>query len=178
MLASRGFVYGDEEKAGATNKFHPNCDCIVVPGAKGRTKIDGYDPDGMYDRWKSCEKTIGGIKQAKVEWEALDEAKKNEYIEHADGDKLKAFEDFQRNRIKNEVETRDWHWLYTGEAPKVTYKKPISDLLPHEQSAIENLSNNGFRITVNVEDPAVKANIDLTSDRNGYLWELKDVTSR
>ena len=36
MLASRGFVYGDEEKAGATHKFHPNCDCIVVPGNYGR----------------------------------------------------------------------------------------------------------------------------------------------
>ena len=43
---------------------------------------------------------------------------------------------------------------------------------------IVNLQKNGFRITVNAEDPAAPANIDLTSDRNGFLWELKDVTSK
>ena len=48
----------------------------------------------------------------------------------------------------------------------------------HEQKAIDNLQKNGFRLTLNDEDPTAAANIDLTSDRNGYLWELKDVTSR
>ncbi len=121
MLASRGFEYRDEMTAGSLHKFHEDCDCIVVPGAKGRTKIDGYDPEGMYQRWESCEKAIGGSKQAKVEWEALDEAKKAEYLERADGDKSKAFRDFQLRRIRREVKTRDWHWLYTGEAPKIDY---------------------------------------------------------
>ena len=178
MLASRGFEYRDEMTAGSLHKFHKDCDCIVVPGAKGRTKIDGYDPEGMYQRWESCEKAIGGSKQAKVEWEALDEADKVGYIERADGDKSKAFRDFQRNRIQREAETRDWHWLYTGEAPKVTYLKPKEALEPHEQRAIDNLQKNGFRLTVNAEDPAAKANIDLTSDRNGLMWELKDVTTK
>ena len=175
---SRGFTYRDEMTAGSLHKFHEDCDCIVVPGAKGRTKIDGYDPEGMYQRWESCEKAIGGSKQAKVEWEALDEAKKAEYLERADGDKSKAFRDFQLRRIRREVKTRDWHWLYTGEPPKVTYLKPKEALELHEQIAIVNLQKNGFRITVNAEDPAAPANIDLTSDRNGFLWELKDVTSK
>lgn len=151
MLASRGFVYGDEEKAGVTHKFHPNCDCIVVPGAYGRTKIDGYDPQGMYDRWKSCAETV------EVNPDANDEA--------------------TNRHIMREVETRDWHWLYTGEAPKVTYLKPREALEPHEQRAIDNLQKNGFRLTVNDEDPTAPANIDLTSDRNGFLWELKDITA-
>ena len=47
----------------------------------------------------------------------------------------------------------------------------------HEQIAIVNLQKNSFRITVNAEDPAAPANIDLTSDRNGFLWELKDITA-
>lgn len=127
MLASRGFEYRDEITAGSLHKFHTNCDCIVVPGAKGRTKIDGYDPEGMYKRWESCEKAIGGSKQAKVEWEALDEVDKVGYIERADGDKSKAFRDFQRNRIQREIETRDWHWLYTGEAPKIDYSLQSRD---------------------------------------------------
>lgn len=121
MLSARGFVYSTEETAGRTHEFHPHCDCIVVPGAKGRTKIDGYDPEGMNERWLSCEKAIGGSKQAKVEWEALDDTEKAEYIERADGNTEKAFKDFQRRRVQREIESRDWHWLYTGEPPKIDY---------------------------------------------------------
>ncbi len=149
MLASRGFVYGDEEKAGATHKFHPNCDCIVVPGAYGRTKIDGYDPQGMYDRWKSCAETIGANPDAD------DEA--------------------TNKRIMREVETRDWHWLYTGEAPKVEYKKPRNLLEGHEKSGIGWLQQQGIRLTTNIEIPDAKANIDLTI--SGVLWELKNATN-
>lgn len=119
MLASRGFVYGDEEKAGATHKFHPNCDCIVVPGAYGRTKIDGYDPQGMYNRWRSCAETTG---------------------ENPDTD-----DEATNKRIMREVETRDWHWLYTGEAPKVSKEKG-AEPEDHEQQVAELLSKNGFRV--------------------------------
>lgn len=145
MLASRGFEYRDEITAGSLHKFHTNCDCIVVPGAKGRTKIDGYDPEGMYKRWESCEKAIGGSKQVKVEWEALDEADKVGYIDRADGDKSKAFRDFQRNRIQREIETRDWHWLYTGESPKVSKEKG-AEPEDHELQVAELLSKNGLRV--------------------------------
>lgn len=117
MLASRGFVYGDEEKAGATHKFHPNCDCIVVPGAYGRTKIDGYDPQGMYDRWKRCAETVG---------------------ENPD-----ANDEVTNERIMREVETRDWHWLYTGEGPQVAFESEQvkKRVLPHELRTAQRLSN-------------------------------------
>lgn len=59
MLASRGFVYSSELKAGLGHSYHPNCNCTVVPGAKGRTAIDGYDPEGMYKRWEACAQTVG-----------------------------------------------------------------------------------------------------------------------
>ena len=123
------------------------------------------------------ENAIGGLKQSRKTWETLSESDIKEYVDRADGDKAEAFKAFHRNRVFRELETRDWHWLYTGEAPKVTYLKPKEALEPHEQRAIDNLQRNGFRLTVNAEDPAAKANIDLTSERNGYLWELKDVTS-
>lgn len=49
MLASRGFVYRSDESAGS--HYHANCDCRIVPGWDGM-KVEGYDPDELYDRWK------------------------------------------------------------------------------------------------------------------------------
>ena len=53
MLASRGFVYTSSDAAEAGS--HHNCTCIVVPGIKGKTRVDGYDPDLYYDLWKHPE---------------------------------------------------------------------------------------------------------------------------
>lgn len=55
MLASRGFVYLSEESAGEFDRFHRHCDCKIIPGTAD-TKVDGYDPDELYDRWKHPEK--------------------------------------------------------------------------------------------------------------------------
>lgn len=55
MLASRGFVYLSEESAGEFDRFHRHCDCKIVPGTAD-TKVDGYDPAELYDRWKHPEK--------------------------------------------------------------------------------------------------------------------------
>lgn len=52
MLASRGFVYHTKKSAGALDHWHPNCDCRIVPGFQGYTKIKGYDPDELYRLWK------------------------------------------------------------------------------------------------------------------------------
>ena len=142
MLASRGFVYGDEKKAGATHKFHPNCDCIVVPGAYGRTKIDGYDPQGMYDRWKGCAETVGENPDAN------DEA--------------------ANKRVMREVETRDWHWLYTGEAPKGRYDPEWVD---YEKDTAVLLGSNGFAV-----DYIERSNAERRPDfyLNGIKWEMKN----
>lgn len=52
MLASRGFVYVDEGAAHAGS--HVGCDCTVVPGKRGTTTVEGYDPDALYERWIEC----------------------------------------------------------------------------------------------------------------------------
>ncbi|MCI7551893.1 MAG: ADP-ribosyltransferase [Actinomycetaceae bacterium] len=59
MLASRGWVYSDEETAGgAGNRFHTDCDCMIVPSwDKGTPKLAGYDPDGMYEQYKAARET-------------------------------------------------------------------------------------------------------------------------
>ena len=53
MLASRGFVYHSRQTAGDDGHYHANCDCRIVPGWDGDTKIAGYDPDRYYDMWKN-----------------------------------------------------------------------------------------------------------------------------
>lgn len=128
MLASRGFVYTSERKAGEGHKYHRNCDCIVIPGAADadgnpRVTIDGYDPQKMYENWQKCAKTIGANPTSTS--------------------------DAVRKEIMREVETRDWHWLYTGEAPAISFKPAsLEDVVatrPHELDTAKMLSENGIR---------------------------------
>ena len=116
MLSSRGFVYHSEMTARGLHGYHAHCDCIIVPGAKGRTRIDGYDPQTMADNWERCAQTAGT---------------------------------HDPRAVMREVETRDWHWLYTGEAPNVTFedddvKKKVLDENPHELRTAERLARCGI----------------------------------
>lgn len=130
MLASRGFVYKSEVTAGRGHAFHPNCNCTIVPGAKGRTAIDGYDPAGMKERWDACAETVGS---------------------------------HDADAVMKEVETRDWHWLYTGEVPKVDYSAiPASQLnkdqkhtFEKDKHAAEVLAGNGVRVSM-IDNPLAK----------------------
>ena len=48
MLASRGWVYASKASAGGLTRYHPGCDCAIVPsfGKRGSTpQLQGYDPD-------------------------------------------------------------------------------------------------------------------------------------
>lgn len=51
MLAARGFVYWSMESAGHAD--HRGCDCLVIPGIPGQTKVDGYDPDTVDRVWRA-----------------------------------------------------------------------------------------------------------------------------
>lgn len=44
MLAGRGFIYHSETSAHGAHGVHRKCDCVVLPGKKGSTAIEGYDP--------------------------------------------------------------------------------------------------------------------------------------
>jgi len=53
MLASRGFVYGNEDLA---SHAHANCDCRVVPSwDKGKAAVEGYDPDEYLRAWEKLQ---------------------------------------------------------------------------------------------------------------------------
>lgn len=43
MVASRGFVYGSAAKAGESNTWHDDCDCVIVPGRSSGDLPEGYD---------------------------------------------------------------------------------------------------------------------------------------
>lgn len=55
MLASRGFAYRNEKTAGGDGHYHANCDCRIVPGFDGETKVPGYDPKKLYHQWIGME---------------------------------------------------------------------------------------------------------------------------
>lgn len=152
MLSSRGFVYHTELTAmgKSGHGVHQHCDCIIVPGVEGVTKIAGYDPDAMYARWKQCAETVGA--------DATNYSYKN------------------RQKIMDEVATRDWRWLYSADskyASGIHYLKSLEELTDNERKGIDRLASNGFMTIVNHEDPNAPANIDLTI--NGALWEMKNV---
>lgn len=43
MVASRGFVYASQAAAGQSNKWHDDCDCVIVPGRGEGDYPEGYD---------------------------------------------------------------------------------------------------------------------------------------
>lgn len=54
MLAGRGFVYLSESKA-LGHGYHPHCDCVAIPGKKGTTAIEGYNPKACAELAKKFE---------------------------------------------------------------------------------------------------------------------------
>lgn len=122
MLCSRGFVYRSEQTAGHAHSYHENCDCVVVPGFKdlpASGQIEGYDPDGMYERWKACLNTVGGEKALREEWDAMGKELRAGYKGNNDPERYRRFVNAKAMR---EIETRDWRWLYTGRAPTITFE--------------------------------------------------------
>jgi hypothetical protein len=57
MLASRGFVYASEETAGG--EYHNDCDCEAVADFSDNPRLEGYDPDGLYDVYASARDATG-----------------------------------------------------------------------------------------------------------------------
>ena len=121
MLSSRGFVYRSEDTAGSTHAYHRNCDCVIVPGFEGvpaSDQIDGYDPDGMYGRWRGCVKALGGDSALRAERDALDAKAKARYKGGTDGERYRRF---RQARIVAETETRDFRWLNEGRHSRVEF---------------------------------------------------------
>ncbi len=116
MLSSRGFVYWTKKTAGAasySHAYHNNCDCVVVPGFHEDTgiyddeQIESYKPSELRARYKQCEHAInpnGTWKETFERWEKLETENKTSVT----------WEQFKLKELLKEIETHDWHWLWTG----------------------------------------------------------------
>lgn len=66
MLASRGFVYASAKTAGEEDKYHHDCDCMIVPSWDAKqAKLEGYDPDGYFEQYLKARHTLeaAGVKK-------------------------------------------------------------------------------------------------------------------
>lgn len=179
MLSSRGFVYRSEQTAGHAHAYHEHCDCVVVPGFKGlpaSEQIEGYDPDGMYERWSECRKTAGSDSDFRAEWERMTKAERAEYKGSNDSERYRRF---VNAKAMHEVETRDWRWLYTGEKPSITFETPeleneIRNARPQEIRTAETLRSFGvptrFQVDVRkyINEDGNEVSVGLSDFANGY----------
>ena len=172
MLSSRGFVYHSEQTA--EHGMHAHCDCIVVPGRRGTTKIQGYDPEGMRRRWAMCVDASGGYPdgaEIRARWEALADEERAAYRGG-----WKRFSELEYSRAaRTEAELRDPMWLYSGKPSAITYeteqlKDEIRSKRPHEEMMAILLSENGFPVYMR-ESSSVKRIAD--SEVHGTTWEFK-----
>lgn len=122
----------------------------------------------------TCLETIGGRKAVRNLWEALPKEKRANLISREDGNVLQALGKFEALCIMHEAETRDWHWMLTGEAPD-PIKEDGADPDEWEEHAGFLLSKNGFRVIFkkrSIIDRERRA--DLSA--NGIKYEIKNPT--
>lgn len=147
MLSSRGFVYRSEQTAGHAHAYHENCDCVIVPGFEGLPadkQVEGYDPDGMLERWHECQAAAGDDSDFRDEWKSMG---KNDRARYKGGSDAERYRRFVNAKAMREIETRDWRWLYTGDVPKETYQssRARDELNATEKLTCKILRENGFK---------------------------------
>lgn len=167
LMASRGYVYWSEEKAGGRdNRYHRNDDCQIV-SSWGETSIKGYDPEGMRRRYRECADTIGDL-LTRERWIG--------YAEHAEdsGGDANTFDEWKTKQVLAEMRQRDRQWLYDGTEPEPEYEseKAKRELKPHEIATLAELSRHGFPVTVRERSDAQRVK---TSDLsiNGLDVDMK-----
>ena len=199
MLASRGFVYATRKSAGELTRFHNRCDCRIVEGYDGM-HVEGYDPDGMYKRYKSCRDAIRADEKdspVRKDWDALPAEEKAKYYDPRDPKKKPSYDQYLQHRITEEMDTRDRQWLYDGTLPAIDYGEKqrerygilLDPDLPLDQRyrlnnikskdterkdlfAHDMLQRNGFNVRSRLTiNQGGDENIDI--DLGGFLCEVK-----
>lgn len=174
MLSSFGFHYTTDE---AASHAHDNCDCRVVAQFE-ESKVEDYDPDGMYEHYKQCLDSLGGTSGIRGQWKSLPEDERKKRIEEHGGKESDAFQAFMNGRISAEIERRDPNWFRTGRQTPYSYdgwsSKEKRSLTDSEKASHRFLSEHGFPFTPIPTDRSAPASIDLWMW--GDFWELKSVT--
>lgn len=59
MMASRGAVYATAKTAGAEDKYHHDCDCMIVPSWKGlKVNVKGYSDADHYAKYHAARSSL------------------------------------------------------------------------------------------------------------------------
>lgn len=69
MMASRGAVYATAKTAGAEDKYHHDCDCMIVPSWKGlKVNVKGYSDADHYANYHAARSSLEaeGVKYPKA----------------------------------------------------------------------------------------------------------------
>ncbi|PLS31560.1 hypothetical protein Uis1B_0551 [Bifidobacterium margollesii] len=145
MLASRGFVYSSAEAAGGDmNDYHNDCDCEPIPSwDKKNPKIEGYDPDKLYERYTACRSTIESL----LTEERYRKTYVDPFVPQYEDDKPKDFDWWVARQIAAEMDCRDRQWLLDGKRVPVSYAslRAKKELKLHEKKTVEYLAEHGFR---------------------------------
>lgn len=182
MLASRGYVYWSEEKAGGRdNRYHRNDDCQIV-SSWGETRIKGYDPEGMRRRYRECADTIGDL---------LTRERWLRYAEHAEdsGGEADTFDEWKTKQILAEMRWRDRQWLYDGTEPAITFaseelREETERARPQEIRTAERLRRHGIVPAFQVDyelvidpDTGVEERVGLADWEDGIEIKTPDSIS-
>ena len=116
MLASRGFDYLTEETASLGGSFHNGaCDCAVVPSWV-ESKISGYNPYLLEQRWQACVDTVARL---------TTEKEYDKYVQAFTPDKRHtepfSYSHWKRNIELAEARWRDRTWMNGGPEPPITF---------------------------------------------------------
>lgn len=177
MLASFGFNAKTEE---AASHSHAHCDCRIVPGFDGKTKVRGYDPDGMYERYNECLAALGGRNGISSDWYAMPREDREAFIKGHGGSNSKALKAYTNSRISSEISTRDPRWFKTGKEPKVGFisKEVEKRATKAEIGTAKRLAHHGVASTFIqdyrwVQEDGRKRKVGLPDLENGI--EIKTI---
>jgi hypothetical protein len=177
MLASFGFNAKTEE---AASHSHAHCDCRIVPGFDGKTKVRGYDPDGMYERYNECLAALGGRNGISSDWYAMPREDREAFIKGHGGSNSKALKAYTNSRISSEIGTRDPRWFKTGKEPNVGFvsKEVEKRATKAEIGTAKRLAHHGVASTFIqdyrwVQEDGRKRKVGLPDLENGI--EIKTI---
>lgn len=172
MLASRDFDYLTEESAGHAN--HRGCNCVIVPGIKGKTKVGGYDPSACKRLWRKFEAIDSD--EGKSE-RAKNAAKKLEIFGERDkriGDLLRTY---RSNPTPEAWDSLIGEYIRDNTTSGRVSAEPGADISAKELNCADLLGQNGHEISfrARVEGYRVKSP-DLDVDGDGP-WDIKTIQS-
>lgn len=122
----------------------------------------------MRDRWSNCIDTVGGESELSIRWNNLTDEQKARYKGDNEAER---YQRFATDQVLNEVKTRDWRWLYTGDVPSTTHERGAKPL-DKERYVGRALNLNGYSVEFIKE--VNKTRIKTADAKlNSIVWEFK-----